>query len=308
MEGGLERGIFEAKAFLLMLLFGFAGMALLQFEYALAFYGTLFGQGSLSLQNFFLLMQAYSYLLNPVLLFIAFYRICGKNVPTKTASTIISLVVGTVVGALIGWLVVGGLFALTTEYSLLSSFTLTLSRLQSGIVDNVLVALAAVAWAMVVKRWDEMQVGPSQEWKHGRPFEIPAASAIYAVSGILTLCVLPILFLLPFNTNPTYPAFVAGVAFLVIISGVGQLVIARGIYIGRRWGWLIAFVGSLADLTLNAWVLTAFALYQVKWDLLALAEATSASVSLLLSLVMIGLLLTLNSRLYCRMVDIRGRS
>lgn len=158
------------------------------------------------------------------------------------------------------------------------------------------------------ERWDEMQVGPSQEWKHGRPFEIPAASAIYAVSGILTLCVLPILFLLPFNTNPTYPAFVAGVAFLVIISGVGQLVIARGIYIGRRWGWLIAFVGSLADLTLNAWVLTAFALYQVKWDLLALAEATSASVSLLLSLVMIGLLLTLNSRLYCRMVDIRGRS
>jgi hypothetical protein len=308
MEGGFERGIFEAKALLLMLLFGFAGMALLQFEYAVALYGSFFGQGSFGLENFFLLIQAYSYLLNPVLLFIAFYRICGKNVPTKAASTIISLVVGTVVGALIGWLVVGGLFAMTTEYSLLSSFTLTVSRLQLGMLSDVLVAVAAVAWAMVVKRWDEMLVGPSQEWKHGRPFEIPVASAIYAVSGILTLCVLPILFILPFNTNPTYLALLAGVVFLVIIGGVGQLVIARGIYIGRRWGWLIAFVGSMAGLTLNALVLSSFALYQVKWDLLASAEAASASVSLLLSLVMLGLLLTLNSRLYCRMVDARGGS
>lgn len=307
MEGKFERNLFESNAFLLMILFGFTGMALYQFGNAPPIYMSFYYE-FYSIQNFSLLIHGYSFLLNPVLLFVAFYRVCGRNVPEKAASTIISLVVGTIVGTVIGWLTIGGVLSLTTGYEFISTVALTLNQVQSGMVGEVLVALAAVACAMVVKRWDEMLLGPGQEWKLERPFEISVASAIYTLSGILTLCVLPILFLLPFNMNPTYLAFFVGVVILLIISGIGQLIIGSGVYNGRRWGWAVAFIASLVGLALNVEVLLIYATTPVTWELIILAEVASASVSLFLNLIVISLLLTLNSRLYCRMVDARASS
>lgn len=304
MEAKFERNPFESKALLLMILFGFAGMALLQFENAQAVYTPFAGS------PFSLVMYGYSYLLNPVLLFIAFYRVCDRNLPEKAASTVISIVFGTVVGMGIGWLSIGVLIALVTGYSvgsaLISTVGLTLDQLQFGMVTSVLVALAAVAWAMVVRRWDEMLLKPGHEWKFDRPFEISVGSTTYALSGILTLSVLPILFLLPFNTNQTYLAIFSGTVGLATISGISQLIIGRGLHSGHRWSWAAAFVASLIGLALNVEVLIILALGPTSLELIVLAEVASASVSLLLNLLVIGLLLRLNSRLYCRMVDIRA--
>jgi hypothetical protein len=305
MEAKFERNPFESKALLLMILFGFAGMALLQFENAPSVY-TPFTGSSTDYHNFSLVLYGYSYLLNPVLLFIAFYRVCGRNLPEKAASTIISLVFGTVVGMGIGWLSIGVLIAWVTGYSFISTVGLTLDQLQFDMVTSVLVALAAVAWSMVVRRWDEMLLRPCHEWKFDRPSEISVASTTYALSGILTLSVLPILFLLPFNTNQTYLAIFSGTVGLATISGISQLIIGRGLHNGHRWSWAAAFVASLIGLALNIEVLIIFALGPTSLELIVLAEIASASVSLFLNLLVIGLLLRLNSRLYCRMVDIRA--
>lgn len=305
MEAKFERNPFESKALLLMILFGFAGMALLQFENAPSVYSPYTGS-STDYQKFSLAMYGYSYLLNPVLLFIAFYRVCDRNLPEKAASTIISLVFGTIIGMGIGWLSIGVLIALVTGYSFISTAGLTLNQLQFGMATNVLVALAAVAWAMVVRRWDEMLLGPGHEWKFDRPSEISVASTTYALSGILTLSVLPILFLLPFNMNQTYLAIFSGTVGLATISGISQLIIGRGLHNGHRWSWAAAFVASLIGLALNVEVLIIFALGPTSLELIVLAEVASASVSLFLNLLVIGLLLRLNSRLYCRMVDIRA--
>jgi hypothetical protein len=303
MEAKFGRNPFESKALLLMILFGFAGMALLQFENAPSVYVPYAGS------PFSLVILGYSYLLNPVLLFIAFYRVCDRNLPEKAASTIISLVFGTVVGMGIGWLSIGVLIALVTGYSIgnafISTVGLTLHQLLFGMVTNVLVALAAVAWAMVVRRWDEMLLGPGHEWKFDRPSEISVASTTYALSGILTLSVLPILFLLPFNTNQTYLAIFSGTVGLATLSGISQLIIGRGLHNGHRWSWAAAFVASLIGLALNINVLIVLALGPTGLNLMVLAEVASASVSLFLNLLVIGLLLRLNSRLYCRMIDIR---
>jgi hypothetical protein len=300
MEPKFERNIFESKAFLLMILFGFAGTVLFQFENAPSvttpYNGSPFG----------LVMYGYSYLLNPVLLFIALYRFCDRNLPAKAASTIISLVFGTIAGMIIGWLCVGVLIAWVTGDSFISTVGLTLNQLQSGMANNVLVALAAVAWAMVVRRWDEMLLGPGHKWTFNRPSEISMASVTYALSGILSLSVLPILFLLPFNTNQIYLAIFSGTVGLATISGISQLIIGRGLHNGRRWGWAAAFVASLIYLALNVEVLIILALGPMRLELGVLFEVSSASVSLFLNLLVIVLLLRLNSRLYCRMVDVKA--
>jgi hypothetical protein len=305
MEAKFERNPFESKALLLMILFGFAGMALLQFENAPSVY-TFYTGSSTDYRNFSLVMYGYSYLLNPVLLFIAFYRVCDRNLPDKAASTIISLVFGTIVGMGIGWVSIGVLIALVTGYSFISTVGLTLNQLQSGMAINVLVALAAVAWAMVVRRWDEMLLGPGHEWTFDRPSEISVASTTYALSGILTLSVLPILLLLPINTNQTYLAIFSGTVGLATISGISQLIIGHGLHNGHRWSWAAAFIASLIGLALNVEVLIIFVLGPTSLELMVLAEVASASVSLFLNLLVIGLLLRLNSRLYCRMIDIRA--
>jgi hypothetical protein len=299
MEAKFGRNPFESKALLLMILFGFAGMALLQFENAPSVYTAYSGS------PFAFVLYGYSYLLNPVLLFIAFYRVCDRNLPEKAASTIISLVFGTIVGMGIGWLSIGVLIAWATGYSFISTVGLTLNQLQSAMAINVLVALAAVAWAMVVRRWDEMLLGPGHEWTFERPSKISLASTAYALSGILTLSVLPILFLLPFNPNPTYLAIFSGTVGLATISGISQLIIGRGLHNGHRWSWAAAFIASLIGLVLNVEVLIILALGARSLELILLAEVASASVSLFLNLLVIGLLLRLNSRLYCRMIDIR---
>jgi hypothetical protein len=300
MEAKFERNIFESKALLLTILFGFAGMALLQFENAPSVNTPYNGS------PFALVMYGYSYLLNPVLLFIALCRFYDRNLPAKAASTIISLVFGTIIGMVIGWLSIGVLIAWVTGYSFISTVGLTLNQLQSGMVINVLVALAAVAWAMVVRRWDEVLLGPGHEWAFYRPSEISVASVTYALSGILTLSVLPILFLLPFNTNQTYLAILSGTVGLATISGISQLMIGRGLRNGHRWSWAAAFVASLIGLALNVEVLIILALGPTSLELGVLAEVASASVSLFLNLLVISLLLRLNSRLYCRMVDVQA--
>jgi hypothetical protein len=294
--------LFERKTFLLMFLFGFASVVFYAFNFVLPLALNLYAIG---IEIYFYLMRGYSFLLSPVLLFIAFYRVCGRNIPESVASTVISVFVGSIVGTVVGGLIACSLLTLTMGYSFLSLLGGTLFVLQTEMVDNILVVLAALALAFVVKRWDEMLPMPSQELKLMRPFEISVASAIYIVSGILTLCVLPILFLSLFNLNSTYLVFIVAVVVLVIISGIAQMIVGRGIYNGRRWGWAVAFVASLVGLFLNAEVLLIFALSTVRWELLVVAEIASASVSFLLNLTVMGLLLMLNSRLYCRMVDPR---
>lgn len=300
MEANFERNLFESKALLLMILFGFAGMVLLQFENAPSVYASYAGS------PFSLVMYGYSYLVNPVLLFIAFYRIYDRNLPEKAASTIISVVLGTIAGVGIGWLSIGVLIAWVTGNSFISTVLLTLNQLQFGMATNVLVALSAVAWAMIVRRWDEMLLGPGHEWKVDRASGISVAGAAYTLSGILTLSVMPILFLLPFNTNQIYLAIFSGTIGLATISGVCQLIIRRGLHNGHRWSWAAAFVASLIYVAINVEALIILALVSTSLEPIVLAEAASASVSLFLNLLVIGLLLRLNSRLYCRMVDARA--
>jgi hypothetical protein len=304
MEYRSGHSVFEGKAFLLMLFFGFASTGMTVFTVGFQYYLLRFvGSRALTVGVFSVLLNGYSFLVNPVLLFVAFYRICGRNLLEKPAATLISVVLGSVAGAIIGWFVVGGIFALTIGYPLISSLGLISPGFQFRVAGDVLVAIAAVALTPVVKRWDEKLAGEGQEWMVQRPLEVSVASAVYVLSGILVLCVSPFLFVLQFNTDTAYLAFVSAAIVLVVIGGVIQVLVGYGVYRGRRWGWLVMFAASLTGLFFNALTIGSLVFEETSWSIIPVAEAVFALSALLLDLALLGLLLSLNSRLYCRMVE-----
>jgi len=137
---------------------------------------------------FSMILSAYSFLLIPVLMFIVFYYICSRELPERLASVIISLVTGSLVGTWIGGLVASGILAEITDFDLVSTLAFLSSQLEFGVVRDVLFALATVASAWLVRRWDEMLFKAKSEWKHEKPLTIILASIFYLAFGILTLC------------------------------------------------------------------------------------------------------------------------
>ena len=303
MEQRFEPRILEVRAFVLMLLFGFAATVI---YYLRTIWIVTLHFPSYQLQVLVYLTQYYSYFLSPVLLFICFYELCGRNIPERTASTIISIVLGDLAGFVVGGFVMSSVAAMTMNVSYGQALTFTPYVLENVLVDDVLFALAAVALTFVVRRWDEMLTLPGEEWKSERPVEISLASGIYTACGILTLCLLPILFLFPFSPELDYLVLEVGIVILVVIAGVGQLIIGRGVYRGRRWGWIVALIGSILGLGINAEVLAIFALAQVEWETIEIVEVASSLISLLLDATVLGLIFTRNSRVYCKMVDMHA--
>jgi hypothetical protein len=301
MEQRFEPRVLEVRAFVLMFLFGFASISILYLQRILF---VLLLSSSRQLQLLVYMMQVYMYLLSPVLLFVAFYELCGRNIPERIASTLISVILGGLVGIVVGGFFMSGVAVLTFNWSYGQALTIILSELEYVLISDVLFALAAVALTFVVKRWDETLTLPGQEWKFEKPVEISLASGIYVACGVLTLCVLPILFLFPFSSELDYLVLEVGTFVLVVIAGGSQLIIGRAIYRGRRWAWAVALIGSIVSLAINVEVLTIFAFSQVNWETVPIAEVASAVISTLLDVTVLGLIFTRKSRVYCKMVDV----
>jgi len=252
-----------------------------------------------------MILSAYSFLLIPVLMFIAFYYICGRGFPAKPASVIISVVAGSLVGTWIGGLVTSSILAEIRDFDFVSGLAYLSSQLEFGVVRDVLFALAAVASAWLVRRWDEMLFKAKSEWKHERPLTIILASIFYLAFGILTLYVAPILALLPLILDGTSIELllVASFIVLVVINGLSQTIIGYSLYKGRNAGWILAFIVSLIGVTINVNSLTCFILEPLPSEITSLALIIVTGISFALNLILLGLLLPLSSRRYCRIIN-----
>jgi hypothetical protein len=301
MEHQVGSDFFEEKAFLLMLLFGFAVASILQVQYFIpVLYGFL---GARMIGNLYVVIYWYSFLVNPMLLFVAFYRLCGQDFAERTASMMISIVLGAAFGAIGGWVGMGTLLAWTTGRQLLAALIPVASNYESLLVGDFMLAVAAMAFATVVKTWDKRLLGDEQEGKVRRPSEVSAASGVSTLSGFLVLVLCPFLFLLPFESSTAYLSVFVPAVVLIAISGISQILVGYGVYRGRRWGWVTAFLISFISLVLDVAILVVLASETSVWTIIPLVEAFSAAASLLLSSLTIALLALRKSRIYCRMVD-----
>ena len=123
MDPRVEANILEGKVFLLMFIFSFASVVMRYFQ---VFY-LAYVHDQVQFSIFSMILSAYSFLLIPVLMFIAFYHLCGRWFPAKPASVIISVVVGSLVGTWIGGLLASGTLAEIADFDLVSGLAFSSS-------------------------------------------------------------------------------------------------------------------------------------------------------------------------------------
>ncbi len=292
---------FERKAFILIFLFSFEKILLNYFRTFLP----LFIDSSTRTGIFNLIFSAYNFLINFIIFFIAFYYLCGKNIPEKPASTIISLSVGAFFGTWTGGLT--GTFLLTSlkpeSFSFISGMPVLLGEIQYGLVYTVLFALVAICSAWLVRRWDEMLFQAGFERSMEKPFEIIFVSILYIIFGILTLCLLPLISITGYASTDW--SIAASIIPLFVIDALGQLAMGFGIYNGKRWGWIAAFIGALIGIGVNINMLIIYTFSSPLTNLFNLTVLVMA-VALILNLLVLTFLLSANSRHYCRLVNPRN--
>ncbi len=291
--------VFEGKAFLLIFLFSFEKIVLKYFSVLLP----LFTESATKMSIFHMILNGYSFLINSVLFFIVLYYFCGKILPEKPASTIISLFVGAFVGTLVGGLTTS--FLLTAiepkNFSFISGLSLLLGEMQYGIVSTVSFALVAICSAWLVTRWDEMLFQAGFERSMDKPFEIVFVSILYIIFGILALCLLPLIPIMSYVSTDL--SIIVSIIPLFLIDALGQLAIGFGIYNGKRWGWLAAFIGALIGIGFNIHTLTIYSLSFPLTNFLNLTFLITAIAALILNLLVLAFLLSSNSRHYCRIIN-----
>jgi hypothetical protein len=307
MEDRFEPNLLEIKAFSWMLLFGLVDTIIYYLQINLPYFLNALQLSSYPFVISIILFNEYSYFFHPILMFIVFYFVCGRNFPDKAASTLISFIGGNLTGRWIGGLIMSGvLIVVIREATFVSGLMQLIPQLEYQVIYDVMLAFTAVAAAWLVRKWDEMLLKPESKWSFERPDAITVASIIYTIFGILTLCALPILFVYSYIVSGSFDLIlIVSMGVLVVINGVTQLMIGRGIYMGRRWGWVAAFAISLISLAVDTDLLIVFVAHTTTLEPIIIGIIVGTVISLLLSLIVVLLLLPLNSRIYCRMINPR---
>jgi hypothetical protein len=166
----------------------------------------------------------------------------------------------------------------------------------SSMISTTLAGFALVALAWITTKWSEALEGlevPSE-----KPSRIVVASILYVMCGFLTFCVAP----LPMMVDPLRillfkNLFIScGLVSLILVGGISQLIIGYGLYVGKRWGWALAFVSALSGVVISV---NHFALHEN----LGLFQIMFYVVTLALNVIVLIVLLESNVRLCCRFVD-----
>ncbi len=235
-----------------------------------------------------------------VILFAIFFYICGQSIINRIGSTIVSTIIGDAVGFWTGYFTFAGLIistGLIGEWNPLISVN---SALAQGVISLLFIEFAAIACAYVVEEWDRRleQIGFLSN-NIRKPATVYVATIIYAVLGVLLL-VFSFIFVIygrPFNEFIRLAPFIL---FDLLLRAGASIIVSYGLYVGKRWGWLIAFITS---------VLGTIATINLLMFYLVNALGTSAliaSMALLLNLTLIVCLLSVSCRRYFRFLNLKG--
>jgi hypothetical protein len=238
------------------------------------------------------------YLINPVFFYITLFFTCQRELLTRIASTILSLIIGSLIGHWVGGVVGAYYVCFNVNGESFAGVMLNLAyQTPSSMISTTLAGFAVVALAYISTKWSEALEGlqvPSE-----KPSGIVVASILYVICGFLTFCVTP----LPMMIDPLRTIFFknlfisGGLVSLILIGGISQSIIGYGLYVGKRWGWALAFVSALSGVVISV---NHFAFHEN----LGLLQTVFYVVTLALNVVVLIILLKFNVRLYCRFVNL----
>lgn len=245
--------LIEPRVFFVVMVFSLAFGLISAFSHFL--YIFLFQQVGLSAFDFTvisILMSSLQYLLNPVLFFVVLYVTCGGPLLNRIASVLLSLVFGSLVGYLIG-----GSIGSLAEGVLLGQPAMmfsSVSFLWQQVVDQTLFGFAVLAFSDINLRWKSAL--PADALLKTRPGGVTLLVAYYVIFALVDTVAAPVLAIYSsINVTPgaTLSVIILGVVFGPIIAG--QLVIAAGLYYGKKWGWIIAVISSASSLVISGYAL-----------------------------------------------------
>ena len=243
------------------------------------------------------IIGALFFLINPVLFYITLFFICERNLLMRIASTIVSLIIASLIGYWSGGLTGAYYVYVAVHGEGFAGVMLNLAyQIPYSIASTALVGFAMLALAWITTKWSEALEGlevPSE-----KPSEIVVASILYVISGVLTLCVIPLLVALDPLKNLLFKSLLVscGLVTLVLVGGISQLIIGYGLYRGKRWGWALAFMCMLSGIVISV-------NHIVLYEHFGLFHIILHGITLALNVIVLLVLFESDVRLYFRFVN-----
>ncbi len=217
------------------------------------------GFSGVELGFFSILMSCLQFLVSPLLFFVVLYVTCGGPLMNRISSVLMSLVFGSLVGYPIGSLI--GSVVVAVEFGRVGALYFPLSSLPQHVVGQTMMGFAVLAFSDILLRWRGAL--PVEEFQRRRPGGVTLLAALYVVFALVNTVVAPVLALYP-SVAVSMPRAAFAIIALGVVFGLvtaGQLVVAAGLYFGRKWGWIAAVVSSASSLLMDVYVFGAMVVY-----------------------------------------------
>jgi len=252
----LDTRLIETKVFAVILIFSaVSGLNTAFAPYLSILFHERFGFSPVEFGFVVVLLNSLQYLLSPILFFVVLYVTCGGRLLNRVASVLTSLVFGSLVGYPIGSSI--GSIVVAVQFGQLGALYYPLSSLPQHVVVQTLMGFAVLAFSDINIRWRSAL--PIEELQRRRPAGVTLLVALYVVFALLNTVAVPVLALYPSMTGSTPHAAVVVIAVGVVFGMViaGQLVVAAGLYCGKKWGWITAVISSASSLMIDIYALGA---------------------------------------------------
>jgi hypothetical protein len=249
-----------------------------------------------------LLLSGIFYIFNPILFFIVLYSYCGGPLLNRIASVLISIIFGSMLGYWIGY--VGGTLVLTvfSEGSASNIFSNVIPFLTQYVIGQMLASFAVLAFSDLVPRWRDSL---PTELQATRPGGLVLLVTLYCIFALLNLLALPILSVYTLSTTQTpiqSLAFVLLISTLVLAT-VGQFVLAAGLYLGKKWAWVLAVISSGSGVFIDVTVMGALVVMNAAWPVGLIWLVFGTFIAFLISLAVLLYLLSVRVRLFFGFVN-----
>jgi len=250
-EPGLNKELVEKKVFVVVLVFSvIAGLNGAFTPFMHYYFTNRFGLSMAEYGAFTMLQWGLQYLFSPVMFFVVLYLSCGGPLLHRIASVLTSLVLGSLIGYWIGGSI--GVIIVTAQLGDLASNPsfYPIYSLTSNAVGQVLMGFAVLAFSDFDAKWRNALAGLQSK----RPAGLVLLALLYVIFALLNTLTIPLVaFILPYvntTSNVTFAIATQAIFFGLIVAG--QLLLAGGLYYGRKWAWIIALVSSASSLLIDA--------------------------------------------------------
>lgn len=211
-----------------------------------------YGLSSLEVGFVSSLLGIVQYLVSPVLFFVVLYIACGGPLLNRIASVLVSLVSGSLVGYTIGVLLGSSVVAYLVRLPSVL-FLQSVSSLLQHVVGQTLLGFAVLAFSDIDLRWRSAL--PVDELQKKRPLGVTLLAALYVVFALVSVLALPVLTVFSSFVLPEGTLIVIIFGVVIGVTVVGLLVVAAGLYYGKKWGWILAVISSASSLVISFFTL-----------------------------------------------------